>query len=149
MNSVPDGYMFEAKWRSERIHPCNDPYFHIHKNRDNNIIFDSGFWGCWVKSWLAQNRQVQCDRNNKGLIALLLEGTADDLPIPIGEAERSDWQVRNSPRDCVHVSPWNWELSAHWDATAVISPWSHDITEIPLPPYRVEPADFPNLTPVP
>lgn len=58
-----------------------------------------------MKSWLAQNRQVQCDRNNKGLIALLLEGIADDLPIPIGEAEHSDRQVRNSPRDCVHVSP--------------------------------------------
>lgn len=70
--------MFEAKWRSERIQPRNDPYFHIHKNRDNNVVFDSGFWRCWVKSWPAQNRQVQCHRSNKGLTALLLEGTADD-----------------------------------------------------------------------
>lgn len=98
MYSVPDGYMFEVKWRSKRIQPRNDPYFHIHKNRDNNVVFDSGFWKCWVKSWLAQNRQVQCHRNNKGLTALPLEGTADDLPIPIRGAESSDWQNRNSPR---------------------------------------------------
>lgn len=43
-----------------------------------------------MKSWLAQNWQVQCDRNNKGLASLPLKGTADDLPIPIGEAESSD-----------------------------------------------------------
>lgn len=144
MYSMPDGYMFKAKWRNERIHPRNDPYFHIHKNRDNNIVFDSGFWRCWVKLWLAQNWQVQCYRNNKGLTALPLEGTADDLPIPIREAENSDWQNRNSPRDCVHVYPW--ELRTHWDVTAVISPWSHNMSEIPLSPHGVEPADFPNLT---
>lgn len=67
----------------------------------------------WVKSWLALNRQVQCHRNNKGLTALPLEGTADDLPIPIREAESSDWQNRNSPRGCVRVYPRNRELRTH------------------------------------